>query len=151
MSLEFNTLNSINDYNKVFQEDMSRINADIQGQGEFNEIFNNINNQLDNSTFNAGIAMNVGADAINAQKVENLSDSARMMNTFGNSITGAINSLNETQREAEHAIETLATGGDISVHDVMIASKKSGLAMQMAIQLRNQALNMYNEFKNMGI
>ena len=151
MSLEFNTLNSINDYNKVFQEDMSRINADIQGQGEFNEIFNNINNQLDNSTFNAGIAMNVGADAINAQKVENLSDSARMMNTFGNSITGAINSLNETQREAEHAIETLATGGDISVHDVMIASKKSGLAMQMATQLRNQALNMYNEFKNMGI
>ena len=42
--------------------------------------------------------MNVGADAINAQKVENLSDSARMMNTFGNSITGAINSLNETEQ-----------------------------------------------------
>lgn len=151
MGLGFNALNSINEYNKVFQEDMSRINADIQGQNDFNEIFDSINNQIENPTFNAGIAMNVGADAINAQKVENLSDSARMMNTFGNSITGAINSLNETQREAEHAIETLATGGDISVHDVMIASKKSGLAMQMAIQLRNQALNMYNEFKNMGI
>ncbi|MBR1977542.1 flagellar hook-basal body complex protein FliE [bacterium] len=151
MGLGFNALNSINEYNKVFQEDMSRINADIQGQNDFNEIFDSINNQIENPTFNAGIAMNVGADAINAQKVENLSDSARMMNTFGNSITGAINSLNETQREAEHAIETLATGGDISIHDVMIASKKSGLAMQMAIQLRNQALNMYNEFKNMGI
>lgn len=151
MSLEFNTLNSINEYNKVFQEDMSRINADISGQNDFNEIFNNINSQIDNQTFNAGVAMNVGADAINAQKVENLSDSARMMNTFGNSITGAINTLNETQKEAEHAVETLATGGDISIHDVMIASKKSGIAMQMAIQLRNQALNMYNEFKNMGI
>ncbi len=151
MGLGFNALNSINDYNKVFQEDMNRVNADIQGQNDFNEIFNNINEQLENQTINAGIAMNVGADAINAQKVENLSDSARMMNTFGNSISGAINSLNETQVEAERAVETLATGGDISVHDVMIASKKSGIAMQMAIQLRNQALNIYNEFKNMGI
>lgn len=151
MGLGFNALNSINDYNKVFQEDMNRVNADIQGQNDFNEIFNNINDQLENQTINAGIAMNVGADAINAQKVENLSDSARMMNTFGNSISGAINSLNETQKEAENAVETLASGGDISIHDVMIASKKSGIAMQMAIQLRNQALNIYNEFKNMGI
>ncbi len=151
MGLGFNTINSINDYNRVFQEDMARINSDIQGQNNFNEIFNNINNEIENPAFNAGIAMNVGADAINAQKVENLSDSARMMNSFGNSISGAINSLNQTQKEAENAIETLATGGDISVHDVMIASKKSGIAMQMAIQLRNQALNMYNEFKNMGI
>lgn len=151
MGLGFNALNSINDYNKVFQEDMNRVNADIQGQNDFNEIFNNINEQLENQTINSGIAMNVGADAINAQKVENLSDSARMMNTFGNSISGAINSLNETQKEAENAVETLASGGDISIHDVMIASKKSGIAMQMAIQLRNQALNIYNEFKNMGI
>ena len=56
MSLGFNALNSINEYNKVFQEDMSRINADIQGQNDFNEIFNNINNQIENPTLNAGIA-----------------------------------------------------------------------------------------------
>ena len=49
------------------------------------------------------------------------------------------------------AFETFATGGDISVHEVMIASQKSGLAMQMAIQLRNQMINAYNEFKNMSV
>ena len=57
----------------------------------------------------------------------------------------------EGEKEAETAFETFASGGDISVHEVMIASQKSGLAMQMAIQLRNQMLNAYNEFKGMSI
>ena len=56
-----------------------------------------------------------------------------------------------SQRQSEKDIETFASGGDISVHQVMISAQKSALAMQMAIQLRNQMLNAYNEFKNMNI
>ena len=48
-------------------------------------------------------------------------------------------------------METFAAGGDISVHEVMIATQKSTLAMQMAIQLRNQMINAYTEFKNLRV
>ena len=67
------------------------------------------------------------------------------------SFSEGIKNLSNVEKDAEHAFETFASGGDISVHDVMIASQKSNLAMQMAIQLRNQMLNAYNEFKNMSV
>ena len=95
--------------------------------------------------------MFLGADAINAQKVENLSETALMARDIGRGISGGINNLSTTQRAAEDAMETFAAGGDISVHEVMIASQKSTLAMQMAIQLRNQMVNAYNEFKNLRV
>ena len=90
-------------------------------------------------------------DSISAQKVENLSPVAQMTKDIQTSFSNSLNNLNATAKEAEHAVETFASGGDISIHDVMIASQKSSLAMQMAVQLRSQLLNAYNEFKNMGI
>ena len=62
-----------------------------------------------------------------------------------------INELNAINKQSEDDLETFASGGDISVHDVMISAEKSSLAMGMAIQLRNQAVNAYNEFKNMSM
>ena len=90
-------------------------------------------------------------DSINSQKIENLSPTAKMANSIGQGFSNGLSEVSNLGKEAEDAFETFATGGDISVHDVMIASQKSGLAMKMAIQLRNQMINAYNEFKNMGI
>ena len=59
--------------------------------------------------------------------------------------------LNTVQKQAETDFETFASGGDISVHDVMISAQKSSLSMQMAIQLRNRVLNAYNELKSISI
>ena len=95
--------------------------------------------------------MFLGADAINAQKVENLSETALMARDIGQGFSNGISNLSATQKTAEDAMETFAAGGDISVHEVMIASQKSTLAMQMAIQLRNQMINAYSEFKNLRV
>ena len=97
------------------------------------------------------VEMFLGADAINAQKVENLSDTARMARDIGRGFSDGVTNLSGVQKEAEDAMETFAAGGDISVHEVMIATQKSTLAMQMAIQLRNQMINAYTEFKNLRV
>ena len=154
MTFNFNNINSLQEFNNIFQQDIDHISASFEEQAEFEKIFNETaqrqNNEIQDK-LSMRTNIDVRLDTINANKIENFSDSARMMNAFGDSIKGSINSLNEKQREAEHAVETLAMGGDISIHEVMIAQEKSSLAMQMAIQLRNQALNMYNEFKSMNI
>lgn len=157
MSFEINTnIGSIDSFNKSFDNSIKNFDKQIDNASDFNEIFNSLTSNEPQNTkepqkLKGSVEMFLGADAINAQKVENLSETALMARDIGRGISGGINNLSTTQRAAEDAMETFAAGGDISVHEVMIASQKSTLAMQMAIQLRNQMVNAYNEFKNLRV
>lgn len=153
MNFQVNSLNTVSEFNKIFNQNVGAINSKfdaVPSDNAFEEIFNQTHSRPAHK-ISGSVKMNVGVDAINAQKVENLSDTARMARDISNSFSGGINNLNTAQLEANEAFETLASGGDISVHDVMIAAQKSSLSMQMAIQLRNQMINAYNEFKNIRI
>lgn len=129
--------NSIKDFNKSFS---TKIKNDFEENSEFENIFNSIANK-DNKID----TKNVSAKNSEASPVAKLA--LDIQNGFSNSL----NDLNAVQRQAEDDFETFAAGGNISVHEVMISAQKSNLAMQMAIQLRNQMLNAYNEFKNMSV
>lgn len=125
--------NIIEDFNKSFS---SEIKNDYNKNSEFENIFNSISdNPNENQT----------------KIVQNNSDVAKLALDIQNGFSNSLNDLNTVQRQAESDFETFASGGDISVHEVMISAQKSNLAMQMAIQLRNQVLNAYNEFKNMSV
>ena len=143
--------NSINDFNKVFSNSLNQANSAIGDGQSFDEVFNSMSAKNNVAPIQAGTQYFVGMDSIAAQKIDNLSPTAKMASDIGAGFKNGLNQVSEMGKAAEDAFETFASGGDISVHEVMIASQKSGLAMQMAIQLRNQMLNAYNEFKNMGI
>lgn len=158
MDFQFDSLNSVTNYNKIFQQNLNNTNnkVGIGAPDDFEAVFNRAQERMVNGNQNQQLSGSVemfmgGADAINAQKIENLSDTARMAKEFSNSFSNGISSLSQTQKNAEDAVETFASGGDISVHDVMIATQKSSLSMQMALQIRNQMVNAYNEFKNIRI
>ncbi len=156
MSFEINTnIASIDSFNKSFDNSIKNFDKQIDDASNFNEIFNSLTSNEPQNTKEPqklkGSVEFLGVDAINAQKIENLSETALMARDIGKGISGGINNLSATQKAAEDAMETFAAGGDISVHEVMIAAQKSTLAMQMAIQLRNQAVNAYNEFKNLRV
>ena len=136
--------NSINNFNQNFS---TRFDPNAKS---FDEVFNSFNaTQL--NPIQGSAQMYIGMDSINSSKIENLSATAKMASDIGAGFKNGLGEVSALGKEAEEAFETFASGGDISVHEVMIASQKSGLAMQMAIQLRNQMLNAYNEFKNMSI
>lgn len=157
MNFEINTnIGSIDSYNKSFDKSIKNFNEQIDNASDFNEVFNSMTsskpaNSKEPQKLKGSIEMFLGADAINAQKIENLSDTARMARDIGQRFSQGVTNLSGVQKEAEDAMETFAAGGDISVHEVMIASQKSSLAMQMAIQLRNQMINAYSEFKNLRV
>ena len=142
--------NSINDFNKIFSNSINQTNENITSTQNFDEIFKSFNATQINP-IQGSAQMYIGMDSINASKIENSSATAKMANSIGAGFKNGLEEVSTLGKEAEEAFETFASGGDISVHEVMIASQKSGLAMQMAIQLRNQMINAYNEFKNMSI
>ena len=59
--------------------------------------------------------------------------------------------LNDKQVQANTLTEQLAAGEDVELHDVMIASQEADIALRMATQLRNQALEAYREITRMPV
>ena len=145
--------NSINEFNKAFSNSVNNSNKALENGANFSEIFNSMGQQNNDQMqpMQLGAQYFSGVDTINSQKVENLSPTAQVAKDIGSGFSNSLNELSGIEKKAEQDFETFASGGDISVHEVMISAQKSNLAMQMAIQLRSQLLNAYNEFKNMTI
>lgn len=70
---------------------------------------------------------------------------------FGQVFSAGIQALNNTQVKADTMAEQLATGEDVELHDVMIATQEADIALRLATQLRNQALEAYREIMRMPI
>ena len=142
--------NSIADFNKVFSNYLNGSENNLENASNFGEIFNSMSHNM--TPIQAGTQINDFNNTIGSvEKTKNISPVEKMAKDIGSGFSKGINDLNAVDKQAEVDFETFASGGDISVHEVMISAQKSSLAMQMAIQLRNQMLNAYNEFKSMQI
>ena len=169
--MSFNN-NSIKNYNKFLntQMDAVGINFNSQGMMDFDNTLNNAMNQRNSipqgPIVNTGIQMNVGLENMGISPIERIEPSQHS-NTYtnkepksavektadqiGKAFGNGLDSVNRAQNEAYDAAEIFAAGGDISVHDVMIASQKANLTMNMAIQLRNRLINAYTEINNVRV
>ena len=70
---------------------------------------------------------------------------------FGALLDQAISSLETTQANADAAIETFALGGDIELHDVLIATEMEALSVQLAMQFRNRFVETVQTVLNMQV
>ena len=70
---------------------------------------------------------------------------------FGRIIGNFLNDVNNNQKDANNAIKTFISGGDIDLHSVMIASERSSLSMQLTMKMRNEALKAYKELSKTPI
>ena len=68
---------------------------------------------------------------------------------FGSYLNEAMNALNETQQATSQARKDLAVG-KADLHQVMIQSESS-IAMQLAIEVRNKAVEAYQEMMRMQV
>lgn len=57
----------------------------------------------------------------------------------------AVSQVRESQQASSQEIAALATGETDDVHNLMIASAKSTVSVMLLVQMRNQALEAYNE------
>jgi len=75
----------------------------------------------------------------------------KVLESFGNILQNQIEETNKLKKDSERAQELFATGGNISLHEVMIKAEKAGMAMQLTLQLRNKLLSAYKEIQNMHV
>jgi len=59
--------------------------------------------------------------------------------------------VNAMQKDAQFAIEDLATGKRGDVDGVMIAKQKADVAFQMLVQVRNTLMDAYDEVKQIRV
>ncbi|GGE65589.1 flagellar hook-basal body complex protein FliE [Priestia taiwanensis] len=71
--------------------------------------------------------------------------------SFSTVLKDAINQVNEAQLASDKATNLLIKGGDIELHDVMIAAEKSSVMLQTTIEVRNKVVEAYQEVMRMSM
>ena len=72
-------------------------------------------------------------------------------NSFKSFLVDSIQNVNAMQQQADQAVETLMTGGDADPAAVLTAVQKADLAFRMMMQMRNKAMQAYQEIKDIRI
>ena len=68
---------------------------------------------------------------------------------FAKVITGAINRVNSSEREADRSIVDLLQG-KTDIHDTMIALQKADISMRLLLAIRNKVVDAYREIMRMA-
>jgi flagellar hook-basal body complex protein FliE len=71
--------------------------------------------------------------------------------SFKDFLLESIGQVNSMQQDANHAVEQLATGGDVSPAEVFTAVQKADLAFRMMMQVRNKLVQAYQDVQNIRV
>jgi flagellar hook-basal body complex protein FliE len=71
--------------------------------------------------------------------------------SFKDMLVDSIQQVNTMQLEADRAVETLFTGGEINPAEVLTAVQKADLAFRLTMQMRNKLMEVYQEIKDIRI
>lgn len=63
----------------------------------------------------------------------------------------AINNVKQTDSALNSEIYQMTTGQTDNLHDVVIASQKANLSVELLVQMRNKVLDSYNEIMRMSV
>ncbi|MBL0388907.1 flagellar hook-basal body complex protein FliE [Tumebacillus sp. ITR2] len=69
--------------------------------------------------------------------------------SFSDFLSQAIEGINTEQLQADNMTALMAAGKAPDLHSVMIATEKATLSFQMGVQIRNKALESYQEIMRM--
>ncbi|AQQ54134.1 flagellar hook-basal body complex protein FliE [Planococcus lenghuensis] len=70
---------------------------------------------------------------------------------FGELFKQALDKVNSAQKESDKLTTGLVTGQVQDVHEVMIASQKANLSLQLTMQVRNKVVEAYQEMMRMQV
>jgi flagellar hook-basal body complex protein FliE len=62
---------------------------------------------------------------------------------FSELLTDAVGQVNQLEEQAHTAVAGLMTGSGVDVHQAMIATEKASMAFELALSVRNKAVQAY--------
>lgn len=77
--------------------------------------------------------------------------SSEAQQTFANTLKDALANVNAQQIQSDTMTEKLINGGDVELHEVMIASQKASITLNATMEVRNKVIEAYQEIMRMSI
>ena len=71
--------------------------------------------------------------------------------SFSSILKESLESVNESQIKSDQLTEKMTLGQDVDLHQVMIASQKASVTMQLTLEIRNKAVEAYQEMMRMQV
>lgn len=68
---------------------------------------------------------------------------------FGSLVNDAIASVNAMETQARTAVDGMMTGSGVDVHEAMISMQKADMAFELALAVRNKAVQAYQSVMGM--
>ncbi|MED4401535.1 flagellar hook-basal body complex protein FliE [Metabacillus fastidiosus] len=82
-------------------------------------------------------------EAVNEVKANKIS--------FGEILKQSINEVNASQAMSDKMTEALAAGENVELHNVMITAEKASVTLTIATEVRNKAIEAYQEMMRMQV
>ena len=76
---------------------------------------------------------------------------AESANSFGQLIGGMVSEVSKTQDAAGAALHGLLSGGNVSLHQAMIAMEEASVSFQLMVEVRNKLMESYQELMRMQV
>jgi flagellar hook-basal body complex protein FliE len=64
---------------------------------------------------------------------------------FSDLLTDAVGQVNQLEDSARTTVDGLMTGSGVDVHQAMIATQKASMAFELALAVRNKAVQAYQQ------
>lgn len=96
----------------------------------------------------------IGSDAmgVNGLAGNGIGKVNESTSNFGSMLTDALKSVNELQQESGEKKRAFEMGDtSVTLSEVMIASSKSGIALDATVQVRNKFVEAYKEIMSMPV
>ena len=97
------------------------------------------------------VSMAIPTISNESTKINPTVTSADAQQTFANSLKEAISKVNNQQIQSDVMTEKLINGGNVDLHEVMIASQKASITLNATMEVRNKAVEAYQEIMRMSV
>lgn len=91
------------------------------------------------------------AQSVNEVNVQNQLTPANAQQRFADTLKEAIASVTEHQKTSDTMTQKLINGGDVDLFEVMIAAQKASVTLNTTIEVRNKAVEAYQEIMRMSV
>ena len=78
-------------------------------------------------------------------------DQTKEGSSFKQMMLQSLQDVNSMQQQANQAVETLMTGGDVEPAAVLTAVQKADLSFRLMLQMRNKMMQVFQEVKDIRI
>ncbi|HEY8201004.1 MAG TPA: flagellar hook-basal body complex protein FliE [Actinomycetota bacterium] len=89
--------------------------------------------------------------AVGALGTSGISSASDSSGGFAGLVKRGLEQVSQAELKADSLLNTMASGGNVAPHEVMIATSQASLAVEMTVAVRDKAVEAYREIMNMQL